>query len=144
MKKFTIEQYVEAKEMAKELGINYVGKTKETLVNEVNEKLAAAQQNKKEKVKKEKWYANGYGFQPGDVVDIQYKVIEKNGEIKHILHGRNAVIIGPSANKNMVKAYLTHPKTGEQLNCPITLDINLISLYIPNNEDQEKTEGVAS
>jgi hypothetical protein len=140
MKNFKVEDYKLAVEKAKELGIKFVGVKKEALVNAVNEALAT----QSKPAKKEKWYANGYGFQPGDVVDIQHKVIKKNGVVKQILQGRQAIIIGPSANENMVKAYLTDPKTGEQLNCPITLDVNLINLYIPANEEQEEAEGIAS
>lgn len=123
MKKFTVEQYQEAKVTAKEFGINFVGKTKQTLVDLVNEAIAAKETTK---VKKEKWYANGYGFQQGDTVQIISKTIEKAGVIKEILQGRKACIIGPSNNEGMVKALLFDDKTGELLNCPITLEISKI------------------
>jgi hypothetical protein len=67
-------------------------------------------------------------------------VIEKNGEMKNILHRCQAIVLGPSNNQNMIKALLLDPKTKEQLNCLITLDINLISLHIPKNEPQENSE----
>lgn len=125
MKKFTVEQYQEAKVVAKELGINFVGKTKQVLVDMVNEELTKKEQNKTQK--KEKWHENGYGFNPGDVVVIEHKVIEKNGVEKEILQGRKASILGPSVNEGFVKALLFDEKTGKLLNCPITLDITKIN-----------------
>ena len=132
MKKFTVEQYSEAKVVAKELGINPVGKTKQTLIDMVNEKLKV--ENKTSK--KEKWYTNGYGFQPGDVVIIESKTIHKAGVVKEILQGRKASIIGPSNNKEMVKAFLFDEKTNKLLNCPITLDITRIKLHTEDKKDE--------
>lgn len=123
-KQFAVEQYNDAKVVGKELGINFVGKTKQAFIDLVNEALAA----KEKPVKKEKWHTNGYGFNFQDKVKIQSKTIEKNGVVKEILQGREAVIIGPSANEGMVKAYLIDDKTGETLNCPITLEIKKINL----------------
>ena len=126
MKKFTVEQYQEAKAMAKEFGINFVGKKKEVLVQMVNEAIETKEAAKAKTAKKEKWYANGYGFQQGDTVQIISKTIEKAGITKEILQGRKACIIGPSNNEGMVKALLFDKKTGELLNCPITLEISKI------------------
>ncbi|MNB84021.1 hypothetical protein D3C81_384470 [compost metagenome] len=128
MKKFTVEQYGEAKVVAKEFGINSVGKKKQDLVDLVNEAIAKKEAEKVAKpAKKEKWYANGYGFNPSDVVIIESKTIEKAGETKEILQGRKASIIGPSTNEGMVKAFLFDEKTGQLLNCPITLEIAKIN-----------------
>ena len=131
MKQFTVEQYQEAKAVAKEFGINFVGKKKQELVDLVNEAIAKKEAEEKatketKAPKKEKWYANGYGFNPGDVVQIISKTIYKAGVTKEILQGRKASIIGPSNNKGMVKAFLFDEKTNELLNCPITLEISKI------------------
>ncbi|MNB84039.1 hypothetical protein D3C81_384700 [compost metagenome] len=127
MKTFTVEQYKEAKVAAKEFGINFVGKAKQVLVDLVNEAIAKKEAEKASKpAKKEKWFANGYGYNPGDVVTIESKTIEKAGVIKEILQGRMASIIGPSNNEGMVKAFLFE-KDGTLLNCPITLEITKIS-----------------
>lgn len=128
MKKVTNEmKYNELKEVAKELGIKFVGVKTADLVIAINEEIEKrTPAAKAPKVKKEKWYANGYGFEAGETVTIVSKTIEKNGEIKEILQGRQASIIGPSANEGMVKAFLFE-KDGTLLNCPITLEIAKIN-----------------
>ncbi|MNV41634.1 hypothetical protein D3C71_1332750 [compost metagenome] len=131
MTKFTVDQYQDAKVKAKELGINFVGKTKQALVDLVNAEMEKLQPAKP--AKKEKWYANGYGYTPGQKITIVSKTIEKAGVIKEILQGRQAVVVGPSANEGQVKALLIDPKTGETLNCPITLEIAKINKVVTIN-----------
>ena len=128
MKKVSNEmKYNELKVVAKELGIKFVGVKTEELVIAINAEIDKRQAEKAPKVKKEKWFANGYGFNEGDVVVIESKTIEKGGETKEILQGRKASIIGPSQNEGMVKAFLYDDKSGKLLNCPITLEIAKIA-----------------
>lgn len=137
-------KYNELKVIAKELGVKFVGVKTENLVIAINEEIEKRNEANKEKtpkVKKEKWYTDGYGFEPEQVVEIISKTIEKSGVTKEILQGRKASIIGPSANEGMVKALLFDEKTGELLNCPITLEITKIKLVekVENKEEGENT-----
>lgn len=128
MEKFTVAQYKEAKEAAKGFGINFVGKKKEVLVELVNKEIDKLNKlNKKEQPKKEKWYTNGYGFQPGDVVVIEKKNVLEGGVPKEILHNRHARIVKPSEVEGMVKAILINNKNGQEQNCEISLEIKFIN-----------------
>lgn len=133
--KFTVEQYAEAKEAAKEFGINPVGKKKEVLVQLVNDALEAkanevegqadtATQTQPAAEKPKKWYEETpIGVEANDIIQIKSKTIEKAGEIKEILQDRYAKVIGPSPRKGLVRAILLDEKTGKLLNCPITLEV---------------------
>ena len=124
MKKITIEtNYNVMKEMAKELGINYVGVKKEDLVKMINEKIE--KQNKKP-VKKGKWYEQegAFPFQIGDLAIIT------NHPNKGIL-GRMVEIVGPSSKRNAVKCYLINPKNGGRQKTCLSLDFDMITKYNP-------------
>jgi hypothetical protein len=149
-KQFTVEQYKEAKEVAKQFGINPVGKSKQTLVDLVNEKLAAGENpenfiQQKTETPKLKWYEeNPVGVKVGDIIQIISKTINKDGIEKEILQGRYATVIGFSSKKGLVRAYLLHEKTGQRLNCPITLEVGKFNKVADDwkFEDTLKTEEV--
>lgn len=139
--KFTVEQYTEAKAKAKELGINPVGKSKETLVNLVNEALEAAAKP----APKAKWYEeNPLDVVAGDTIQIVSKTIEKAGEIKEILQDRYAKVIGPSPKSGLVRVMLLDEKTGTDLNCPITVEVGKFNkvpegwAFVPTSTEEQE------
>lgn len=124
VEKFTVEQYAEAKEKAKELGINPVGKTKENLVDLVNEAIEATAKP----APKTKWYEETpLDVVKGDTIQIVSKKIEKAGVVKEILQDRYAKVLGPSPKNGLVRVVLLDEKTGVELNCPITIEVGKFS-----------------
>ncbi|MNB72097.1 hypothetical protein D3C81_333650 [compost metagenome] len=145
---FTVEQYPAAKEKAKELGINFVGKSKQTLVDLVNAALENTSNTQETPAgPAKKWYEEvDLGVNEGDTVQIVSKTIEKAGVKKEILQGRYAQILKASPRKGLVRATLLDPQTGELLNCPITLELgkfNKVSedwVFTPAKQEQPASE----
>jgi hypothetical protein len=76
------------------------------------------------------------------LIQIISKTINKDGVEKEILQGRYATVIGFSSKKGLVRAYLLHEKTGQRLNCPITLEVGKFNKVADDwkFEDTLKTE----
>ena len=122
MKKVTIEtNYNVIKEVAKELGINYVGIKKEVLVEQVNTKIDSLAPKKGGK-----WYEqeNAFSFTEGSLAIIT------NHKNKAIM-GRMVQITGPSSKRNAVKCHLISPKDGAHQKTALSLDFDMITEYIP-------------
>ena len=124
MKKINVNtNYNVMKELAKQLGINYVGVKKEDLVNMINQKIE--EQNKQTK-KGGKWYEqeDAFPFQIGDLAIIT------NHPNKAIV-GRMIQIVGPSSKRNAVKCHLINPKTGGHQKTCLSLDFDMITKHNP-------------
>lgn len=94
-----------------------------------------------------KWYEiDGYGNKPGDKITIIGKHIHTNTDNpKVILHGRTAVVIGPSRKPDMIQAKLLDANGNEQ-GSTITLkkgeyaDKGTVQVEIPPRRTRKKNE----
>ena len=128
MKKVNMEtNYNVMKEVAKELGLKFVGIKKEDLVNSINNKIDEMEKSKKENKKSNKWYdqENAFPYQEGDIAFINTNFKDKG------IHNRMIQIQGPSTKKNAVKVKLYNPKTGETQKTCFSLDFGMFDLYSP-------------
>lgn len=128
MTKVTIEMgYKAIAPIAKELGINPVGKKTVVLVDMVNNKideLEAAQKPQGDTTNKVKWSTNGFGYQPGEVAIITEAIKMVKGKEVPILQGRRVLIVAPAKTPGKVKGQLINPKTGEPQRVLITISVD--------------------
>ena len=118
------------KETAKELGIKFVGVAKETIIENINNKIeemeAAKAKETETKKPTGKWYEQegAFPYQAGDLMIITN---HKNAAILN----RMVEIAGPSTKRNAVKCWLINPKTGGRQKTCLSLDFDMVTKYTP-------------
>lgn len=121
MKKVNNEtHYNTLKEIAKELGIKFVGIKKEVIIENINKKIDEL--NKSEKPKKGgKWFEqeNAFPYNEGEILEI---INHKNAAII----GRRVQVIGPSTKRNAIKVQLICINTGSLQKTKLSLDFEIV------------------
>ena len=116
------------KETAKELDIKFVGVKKETIIENINNKIEELEAAKAQETKKPKgkWYEQEGAFPYTE------------GSLAIISNHKNAVIVnrmveiaGPSTKRNAIKCWLINEKTGARQKTCLSLDFDMVTEYIP-------------
>lgn len=113
------------KEMAKELGLKFVGVKKEILIEQVNNKIDELKASEKPK-KSGKWFEQegAFPYTEGSLAIIT------NHKNKAIV-GRMVEIVGPSTKRNAIKCWLINPKNGGRQKTCLSLDFEMVTGYTP-------------